>query len=386
MKIGLLVPEMPPDAVGGGGVVFDALARRLVADGHAVTVVAAATYRGPRDEHPPDGFELIRVPELAHPTPEYRTSMPPLPGRALVRAIRALRACDVVNAHGYACPLVDVIGAFLDPREIVFTLHGFLYTIPERGGALAAAYNLYDRCLGARVFRSAHRVTAVSSAVALAASERGRPDCAVIPNGFAPPDPRPLAPEIAREAARGPYLLCIGRLQWLKGFDTAMEALALLRERGSRLRLLIAGRDGGYETALRQKAERLDLADAVSFLGFVPNDQIATLLAASEAYLLTSRIEALSVSAMEALSAGAPSILSKVGGMPDIATDGVNAIFATPEVPATFADAVERLQRDPELRDRIVANGRVRVREFAWPRIARLYEATYDEVLASMRA
>src|SRR5579863_10351107 len=98
---------MPPDSIGGGGVVFEALATRLARDGHDLCVIAAHTFGGPRDAAPPSNYELVRVPEFPHFSPALRTSMPPVPSPSFARAVSLLRRADVVNAHGYGCPLID---------------------------------------------------------------------------------------------------------------------------------------------------------------------------------------------------------------------------------------------------------------------------------------
>ncbi len=386
MRVALLVPEMPPDAIGGGGVVFEALAARLARDGHLLGVIAAATFRGPRDERPPEGYELVRVPELPHPAPAWRTSMPPYPWTPqFLRAIAMLRGADVVNAHGYGCPLVDVLGLFVPGRKLVFTLHGFLYRIPTGGGPLAAAYRAYDAMLGSRVLHKAAVVTAVSSFTAGEAAQRGRGDAVVVPNGCTPTAPGALSGAVAREAAKGPYLLGVGRLQHFKGYEVAIAGLRRLRDAGRSLRLLIAGDDAGHEAELRALAARLQLSDAVSFLGRVSPAEVATLLAGATAFVLTSHSESFSIATLEALNAGVPAVLSRLGGPLDIASDGETALFFEDGDDAGFARAVERLLDDPGLRAGLIARGRQRARAFDWDRVAERYEAIYERVIAAAR-
>jgi glycosyltransferase involved in cell wall biosynthesis len=386
VKVALLVPEMPPDSVGGGGPVFQALATHLAANGHIVDVITAATYRGPQDEASPAGFAVLRVPEFPHPTPAYRTSMPPLPTPAFFEAIQRLRAADVINAHGYACPLVDALGAFINRKRVVFTLHGFLFTIPQKGGAIAAAYRVYDTILGNKLFKRAPIVTAVSTAVKKQAATNGRTDVRVITNGFTPATPTDLTERIATEANKGPFLLCVGRIQWLKGFDTALQALQILKSRDHNLRLLIAGRDADYEETLRKQIEDQNLTTDISLLGQVPSNELATLLTRSTAFLMPSRTEAFPATPLEAMAAGTPAILSNVGGVPDIATDNLNALLANPENPQSFANAAERLLNDTELRSTLVQHGYERAKDFDWNTIARRYEDTYAEALRMLNA
>jgi glycosyltransferase involved in cell wall biosynthesis len=386
MNVALLVPEMPPDAVGGGGPVFLALATQLAARGHTVDVIAGATYRGPKDQAPPENFRLLRVPEFPHPSPAYRTSMPPMPTAAFFEAIRRLRNADVINAHGYAFPLIDTLGTFVDRKRVVFTLHGFLFTIPQQGGPIAAAYRVYDNVLGNQLLKRAPIVTAVSTAVKTQAANNGRTGVRVITNGFTPATPTDLTERVAAEANRGAFLLCIGRIQWLKGFDIALQALQILRNRGHNLRLLIAGRNADYEEQLRQQIQEKNLSEDVSLLGQVPSSELATLLKRSTAFLMPSRTEAFPATPLEAMAAGTPAILSNVGGVPDIATNNVNALLAESENPESFANAIERLLNDNGLRNVLIQNGYERAKDFNWPKITEHYEATYEEILRKQKA
>ncbi len=380
MNIGLVVPEMPPDTIGGGGAVFEALAQGLCERGHSVSVVTSRT-QGAASGGNPHPFPVVRLREFPHPGPAYRTYMPPFP-LELHRARAALRGCDVINAHGHGHPLVDLVAMFCVPyQRIVYTLHGFLYTIPKNGGILATLYRGYDATFGQPIFRRSRYVTAVSRAVAAEAAERGRPDTLVINNGFVPFGPPPaLNDAVEAQLQRGPYILCVGRLEMLKGFDIAIRALAMIRAREIELRLVIVGRDNGALADLRRLVGRLDLGNAVSFVGFVDHAVLPTIFRRAFATIVTSRTEAFPATPLEAMSLGSPCVLSRVGGITDIATDGREALMCQPDDPAQLAAAIERIRRDPSLRRRLVDGGLARSRSFTWPRIVEEYEAVYARV------
>ncbi len=381
MRIGLLVPELPPDTIGGGGAVFRALAEQLAARGHEVRVVTSHTHGGPWPDRAETRFEVLRLREVPQPAPAYRTYMPPYPWE-LLRAHALLDGCDVVNAHGHGHPLVDLLTTLSVPStRTVYSLHGFLYSIPKRGGVIARAYGAYDDVLGKRALRRSRRVTAVSSAVASEAARRGRPDTIVINNGFEPFERTPALPErIVSEMRKGPYLLGIGRLEELKGFDIALEALRALRKLGIPLRLLVAGRDNGSLATLRALAERLDIAESVSFTGFVQHAQLPALYREAFAYTLTSRTEAFPAAPLEAMSLRAPCVLARVGGVTDIATDDESALLFESEDSAGMAAAVSRLWHDPALVTRLTVVGVAVSARFAWPAIAAAYEAVLSSV------
>ena len=378
MKIGLLVPEMPPDTIGGGGAVFEALAMNLHARGHDVSVVTAHTHGAVGSKTYP--FPVVRLREFPHPAPAYRTYMPPYP-MELLRVRSLLKSCDIVNAHGHGHPLIDLAALLWVPyRKVVYSLHGFLYTIPRAGGIKAATYRAYDAIFGQPIFRKSRVVTAVSRAVAADASTRGRGDAIVINNGFDPfGQAIPPSAAVAEQLARGPYLLCVGRLEMLKGFDIAIEALRRVRESGLELRLVVVGRDNGALGALQALAARYGLGESVSFVGFVEHAALPSLFEGAFATVVTSRTEAFPATPLEAMSLGSPCILSRVGGINDIATHDVDALLFEPGDDEGLARAIHAL-RDEQLRTRLVAAGKVRSRAFLWPHIVREYEVAYGRI------
>jgi L-malate glycosyltransferase len=131
-----------------------------------------------------------------------------------------------------------------------------------------------------------------------------------------------------------------------KRIDDLLVATARLRVRRPRLRVAIAGR-GPLEDELRACAERLGVADAVDFLGFVPDLQ--SLYAASRVFVLTSRREGLSIALTEAMASGLPAVVTDVGEARDVLCPGVNGyLFDVGDVQA-LAGHVDRLLEDGDL-------------------------------------
>lgn len=378
MQIGLVVPEFPPDTVGGGGTVFEGLALALHARGHEVRVLTSATVGGPPCEDFRYPFPVARVKQFKHFTSQYRTYMPPLP-QELFRVRDFLRGSDVYHLHGYGVAFVDSVFRFLcDPNKTVFTSHGIPYTAPRAGGLLSAAYKLYDVAFGTNVLKRSCRLTAVSSfAAEQAEAAAGRP-VEVIPNGFSVTVARQVAdPELREFMSNGPYILCVGRIEPLKGFDLVVRALRRLRDNGSSLRLIVAGSDNSQQPSLAGLVAELDLASQVYFSGRLERSVLMALYQNAAYCVVSSYTESFSLVTLEAMSQGTPSVLSAVGGILDIARDGENAIlFSAGDVPGIVA-AIERLESSPALRERLVTDGRSTIARFGWPEIAAKYEATY---------
>jgi glycosyltransferase involved in cell wall biosynthesis len=117
------------------------------------------------------------------------------------------------------------------------------------------------------------------------------------------------------------------------------------------------------------------------FLGF--RTDVADLLAAADFFVLPSRAEGLPISLLEAMSHHLPVVCTRVGGNPELVTDGVHGALVPAGDPEALAAAMERLALDPDLRRRQGEAGAARVHdEFSFDRTTDHYEAIYHRVLA----
>ena len=152
-----------------------------------------------------------------------------------------------------------------------------------------------------------------------------------------------------------PRLIGVGRLKAPKDFLTLVRALAALPE-GS-FEALIVG-DGPDRAELEAEIRRLGLEERVELAG--ERDDVAELLAASDAFVLSSRSEGLPVSVLEAMAAELPVVASAVGGLAELVVDGETGILVPAEDETALAEALGRFIEQPELRRRLGAAGRAR--------------------------
>ncbi len=202
----------------------------------------------------------------------------------------------------------------------------------------------------------------------------------VVPNGVAiEAFTKPLAPEARRElrASLGydehdVVIITTSRLSLKNGVDDLIRSLTALSDR---TKALIVG-VGEDADKLRVLTGQKGLTDRVTFLGKKSHDELPALLHASDIFCRPSLSEGLGISFLEAMAAGLPIIGTPVGGIPDFLTDGETGVFCQPRDPASIAAAVERIQTEPGLRDRLIRNGETLVRErFDWNGIARRMDA-----------
>ena len=137
----------------------------------------------------------------------------------------------------------------------------------------------------------------------------------------------------------------VGRLDhWGKGHKELFAALASLKERYPVEALIIGG--GRREEEMRQWAAASGLAGRVHFLG--QREDIPDLLAALDIFVLPSQREGVSLALLEAMAAGLPVIVSRVGGLPEVVTDGENGLLIPPQDPKALAAALARLLAEPD--------------------------------------
>jgi glycosyltransferase involved in cell wall biosynthesis len=171
-----------------------------------------------------------------------------------------------------------------------------------------------------------------------------------------------------------PVLGTVGNLTALKDQTTLLRAFRQLTETHAGVRLVVVG-TGPMRDALHQEARALGIAERVVFTGM--RDDVANLLPAFDVFALSSRFEGLPIALVEALAAGRPSVVTAVGGIPEIVTDGREGLLVPAGSPQLLADAVGRLLADDELRAQMSRAALERSRSFDIRRAVRRIEEIY---------
>jgi glycosyltransferase involved in cell wall biosynthesis len=164
-----------------------------------------------------------------------------------------------------------------------------------------------------------------------------------------------------------PCLAVLGNLTRGRGQEVVIRALPGLQATFPNVACIVAGTvlrrpaDLAYECELRRLVERLGLENAVAFVGFV--DPVEDVYAAADIVVNPALFnEPLGRVALEALAAQRPVVASRVGGIPEVLRDGVDALLVEPNDPRAIAAAVTHIWTDAELRTRLVASGLAHVR------------------------
>jgi glycosyltransferase involved in cell wall biosynthesis len=143
-----------------------------------------------------------------------------------------------------------------------------------------------------------------------------------------------------------PWIISIGELHPVKRHTDAIAALATLLPQHPTLRYLIIG-EGQERATLTEQINTLNLHDHVFLLGHL--DSAARLLKAADLFLFPSRSEALGYAALEAAQAALPIVATRVGGIPEIITDGTSGSLVPPHQPDALATAIAKYRNNPTL-------------------------------------
>ncbi len=162
----------------------------------------------------------------------------------------------------------------------------------------------------------------------------------------------------ARESARrlygvAPGDVVIGTIAVIRPFkhpETLVEALAALVHRGLPVRLLFAG-DGPMRPDLEKMAEQMGVAGSIVWLG--RSAEPWTVLQASDIFAFASVGEAFGFAVSEAMACGLPVVAARSGALPELVEDGRTGLLARPRDSADFADQLQRLVEDREMRERL---------------------------------
>lgn len=147
----------------------------------------------------------------------------------------------------------------------------------------------------------------------------------------------------------------VGRMTGVKDTGSVLEIVRATRERGVDAVVCMVG-DGPDRERLEQLAHDLGIARSSYFVGY--QSDVAGYYRLFDAFVLPSVNEGTPVSAIEALASGTPVVANRVGGVPDVVTDGVDGFLVEPGDVEGAADRLAELASNPELRARLGESGR----------------------------
>jgi glycosyltransferase involved in cell wall biosynthesis len=147
------------------------------------------------------------------------------------------------------------------------------------------------------------------------------------------------------------------------------DVIAALSQLPENVKFVICG-VGELEEKLKSNVKKLNLESRVTFLGFVPHDELPKLLKASDIFIRPSLSEGMGNSFIEAMAAGLPTIGTPVGGIVDFLEEGKTGYLCQPENPKSIAETVERVISDQNKNIILETAKKLVIEKYDWNKIA----------------
>lgn len=302
---------------------------------------------------------------------------------ALITKIRSLikgGAFDIVHCHQYTPYFYGWLAALGTRAKVVFTEHGRFH--PDRHRYKAFLFN-------AVASRMTSRLVSISKATKDALVEyefMPRSRIQVVYNGIRPLVRDEKATRELRASLgipEGDFVVgTVARLDPVKNQTMMLDAFKTFRQQYPDAWLLMVG-DGPDRAMLEQRARDIKVDDRTVFTGFV--NEPANHLSLMDVFLLSSHTEGTSMTLLEAMSLGIPSIVTRVGGNPEIVQHMANGLLVPPDDANAFSVAISKLRADPGLREQMKNEAfRIFAARFSAQAMAQQYIDLYKHSLGSV--
>jgi glycogen(starch) synthase len=353
MRVVMLSWEYPPFVIGGIAAHVDGLARAMVRSGHEVAVLSLQRHEPGADPVPDDevvdGVRVLRA----------SADLPWLPEGDLVarmasanHQIVAMAARlgdwrpDVVHAHDWLVAWAGDTLKTLWDKPLVATIHA-----TERGRhgghvptGMPAAINAIEWWLTYQarevIACSRFMVREVVNGFELPVEK-----VHLVPNGV---DPALWAVPAKNAPKREALVVAWGRVQYEKGFQVLVRAIAELRTQLPEVRCIIAGR-GSYLSELQTQIDVEGVTDIVDLAGFVPDDELHEILQRAGCVIIPSLYEPFGIVALEGMAAGAPTIVARTGGLAEIVEGTGAGLLFEPGNHHDLADRIRQVLTDAKV-------------------------------------
>ena len=162
-----------------------------------------------------------------------------------------------------------------------------------------------------------------------------------------------------------PYFVFVGATPPRKNLINLFKAFDLFKTQNkNNYKLVLVGAKKWWSDAIRETYEQMTFRDDVIFTGRVRTSALNDIVATAEAMTYVSIFEGFGIPLLEAMWCETAIITSNCSSMPEVAKDA--AIFVDPFSPQSIADGMQKLASNPELRSKLIENGRIRRQNFSW--------------------
>ena len=392
MKILMLTWEYPPRIVGGIARVVHDLSKRLIKDGHDVTVV---TYRdGDTPYYENDkGVDVYRVDNYMIRPNNFIDWIMQLNFNLVAKASEIIAKngkFDVIHAHDWLVANAAKTLKHSFDIPLVSTIHA------TEAGRNSGIYDDTQRYINDTEWLLTYESTEVivnsNFMKGHVQNLFGLPfdKIDVISNGINLNNFTGIERDydFRRQYAADneKIILYMGRLVYEKGISHLISAMPKILENYHDSKLIIAGK-GGMLDELKAEAEALGIGNKVYFTGYLNAKQVQKMYKCADIAVFPSTYEPFGIVALEAMLAGVPTVVSDVGGLNEIVEHGVTGMKSYAGNANSIADSILTLLYDHQLASKIVKNAKAEVKElYNWKKIAQDTHFVYQKAICQTMA
>ena len=132
-------------------------------------------------------------------------------------------------------------------------------------------------------------------------------------------------------------------------------------------------------------AKREGIANKTMFTGFIDDKRLVEALKSSNAVVIPSRFEPFGITALEAMAAGAPVVVSRVGGLAEIVDDRIDGLEVEPQNSRSIAEGLVRVLNDPSMAAQLAARAGEKVKSYTWGSAAEATLRVYGRAVRDSR-
>ena len=392
MKILMLTWEYPPRVVGGIARVVNDLSKRLIKDGHDVTVVTYKEGNVPYYELD-KGVKVYRVDNFMINANNFIDWIMQLNFNMIAKASEIIRKegkFDVIHAHDWLVAYAAKTLKQAYDIPLVSTIHA---TEAGRNSGIRDAQQKYINDTEWMLTYESTEVI-VNSNYMKGDLQRlfGLPfeKINVVPNGVNLLNYSGIERdyEFRRRYAMDneKIILFMGRLVYEKGVQHLIAAMPKILQGYHDAKLVIAGK-GGMIDELRNEANALGLGDKVYFAGYINGKDVGKLYKAADVAVFPSTYEPFGIVALEAMLAETPVVVSDIGGLNEIVQHRENGMKCYAGNANSIADSILELLYNPGLCSCVVKKAKAKVRnEYNWNKIAQDTHFIYQKAICETAA
>lgn len=396
MKILMLSWEYPPRIVGGIARVVHDLSKRLIRDGHDVTVVTYREGNLPYYEND-KGVEVYRIDNYMISPNNFIDWIMQMNFNMIAKVNELLSKglkFDVIHAHDWLVAYAAKTLKNSYDIPLVATIHA------TESGRNKGIHDDTQRYINDTEWMLTYESSEVIVNSNYMKNELQRlfglpyEKINVVPNGININSFNGIERDynFRRQYAADneKIILFMGRLVYEKGIQHLIDAMPKILSNYNDAKLIVAGK-GGMLDELKAKVDFLGLSQKVYFTGYLNSKQVPKMYKCADISVFPSTYEPFGIVALEAMLAGVPTVVSDTGGLNEIIDHGVNGMKSYTGNANSLADSILTLLFDQQLCSEITKNAKQKVKnEYNWTKLAQdthfVYQKAICETMANRQA